>query len=326
MSVTVIIAAKDAAATIARAVRSALAEPPVTQVIVVDDGSVDETAQVARDADDGTGRLLVEQFEQNRGPSAARNHALDRATADHVAILDADDVIVPGRFARLLAIPDWDVIADNILFVPDGTDLDRLTLPRVAATSRVLSLADFIDGCVQRRSRTRSQLGFLKPVIRRDLLEQPRLRYAGEVRLGEDFLLYVALLRRGARFTLTTMPGYVAVERSTSLTARHRTSDLAALLAAEREILAELDPRSAAATSLADRVADTAAKYALRAFLDTKRSHGLRGGLRWLLERPRDWQAVTTGVLRDKLALVSLRRPRQATSAEPRLLLTRPLP
>ena len=33
-----------------------------------------------------------------------------------MAILDADDFIVPGRFERLLAVSDWDVVADNIAF------------------------------------------------------------------------------------------------------------------------------------------------------------------------------------------------------------------
>ena len=45
LEVCVIIAAKDAAATIQRAVRSALREPQVAEVVVVDDGSTDATAQ-----------------------------------------------------------------------------------------------------------------------------------------------------------------------------------------------------------------------------------------------------------------------------------------
>ncbi|WP_218838862.1 glycosyltransferase family 2 protein [Sphingomonas guangdongensis] len=172
MSVAVIVGAYNAAATIARAVRSALAQVEVSQVIVVDDGSSDNTANSARAADDGSGRLIVERLPANRGPSAARNHALALAlaTADAVAIVDSDDVLVPGRFARLFAVPDWDMIADNLLFVSNTIDPTATAVPQVAGTPRAIRLDAFIDGSVQGRSRTRTKLGFLKSVIRRTLL------------------------------------------------------------------------------------------------------------------------------------------------------------
>lgn len=75
-NVCIIIAAKNAADTIAKAIASALAEPEAAEVIVIDDGSTDDTPRTARAADDGTGRLNVVRFEENRGPAAARNHAI----------------------------------------------------------------------------------------------------------------------------------------------------------------------------------------------------------------------------------------------------------
>src|SRR6188474_2401292 len=86
-----IIAAKDAAATIQRAIRSALREPQVAEVVVVDDGSTDGTAQKSREADDGSGRLKVHRLDRNRGPAFARNHAISNSAAPLIAILDADD-------------------------------------------------------------------------------------------------------------------------------------------------------------------------------------------------------------------------------------------
>jgi succinoglycan biosynthesis protein ExoU len=67
--VCVIIAAKDAADTIGKAVTSALREPAVGEVVVVDDGSSDATAVAASSADDGSGRLAIARFDKNRGPS-----------------------------------------------------------------------------------------------------------------------------------------------------------------------------------------------------------------------------------------------------------------
>ena len=72
-SICVCIAAYNAESTIARAISSALGEPNVSEVIVVDDASTDLTAARARQCDDGTGRLSVIVREMNGGPAAARN-------------------------------------------------------------------------------------------------------------------------------------------------------------------------------------------------------------------------------------------------------------
>ncbi len=89
--ICVIIAAKNASDTIDIAIRSALVEPEVAEVMVIDDGSTDTTSDVAHAADDGTGRLRVVRFDVNRGPSAARNHAISISSAPLISILDADD-------------------------------------------------------------------------------------------------------------------------------------------------------------------------------------------------------------------------------------------
>jgi succinoglycan biosynthesis protein ExoU len=65
-SICVIIAAKNASDTIATAIKSALAEPEVAEVVVIDDGSTDATATIAQSCDDETGRLKVERFDVNR--------------------------------------------------------------------------------------------------------------------------------------------------------------------------------------------------------------------------------------------------------------------
>lgn len=98
--ICVIIAAKNASDTIDIAIRSALAEPEVGEVVVIDDGSTDTTSDVAHAADDGTGRLRVVRFDVNRGPSAARNHAISISSAPLISILDADDFFLPRPFRR----------------------------------------------------------------------------------------------------------------------------------------------------------------------------------------------------------------------------------
>lgn len=324
MTVCVIIAAWNAERTIARAIASALGEPEASEVIVVDDASTDSTAAVARAADDGSGRLQVLRQERNQGPSAARNRALAESRADHVAVLDADDYLLPGRFAALLAIPGWDAIADNIAFVPESRD-DRATIERSLAdtldySGQALTLGAFIAGSISRRGAPRGELGFLKPVIRRGFLDLHGLRYDEALRLSEDFALYIRMLSAGARFVTTARCGYVAVERAASLSGSHGTAELAALLASVDTWAAQtrLDPADRAI--FARYRAQLSANYRHRRLLDDKRRIGLPRALARMLDEPRTAPLVLRRVLNDKLASAP---PARDESAPVRYLLPR---
>lgn len=63
---------------------------PVHEIIVVNDGSPDNTSEVAREL----GVILLEK--QNGGLSSARNAGIKVATGDYIMCLDADDKLVPG--------------------------------------------------------------------------------------------------------------------------------------------------------------------------------------------------------------------------------------
>jgi glycosyltransferase involved in cell wall biosynthesis len=69
------------------------------QVIVVDDGSTDRTAEIARSY--GSRLLLLQQ--PNRGSAAAKNRGISAAEGEYIAFLDADDVWYPEKLARQIA-------------------------------------------------------------------------------------------------------------------------------------------------------------------------------------------------------------------------------
>jgi succinoglycan biosynthesis protein ExoU len=239
-SVCVIIAAYRASATIRRAVRSALTQSPVSEVIVVDDASPDETSAAARAADDGSGRLRVLRQAINGGPSRARNRAIQESTAPWLAILDADDFFLPGRIAQLLMHADGaDFIADDLWQVPhNDPDGPRISLLGEAAptTPRTVDLAEFVASNVSRRGRLRGEMGFLKPLMNRDFLNRHGLLYRDGMHLGEDYELYARALGLGARFLLLPAHGYISVIRPDSLSARHSASDLQQLRDCDGEI------------------------------------------------------------------------------------------
>jgi succinoglycan biosynthesis protein ExoU len=305
--VCVIIAAKDAADTIGKAIASALAEAAVSEVVVIDDGSSDGTDGAARDSDDASGRLKVLRFEQNQGPSAARNRAIDASSAPLISILDADDFFFPQRFAALQAEKDWDLIADNIGFIHHDPSLP-VEPDRFHARTRSLSLVDFVDGNISRRGVKRGEIGFLKPVIRRSFLTQHGLRYNEDLRLGEDYDLYLRALAKGARYKVIDHCGYAAVVRANSLSGRHRTDDLRRLYEAEKAIRLTpglLSAEQAQAVRRHER--QIKARHDLRRVLDVKAEGGKGAAIRHLLANPAAAPAVIGGVLGDKLEAVRSR-------------------
>jgi succinoglycan biosynthesis protein ExoU len=240
--VDVLIAARDRADTIERAVSSALAQDAVRAVIVVDDGSTDDTGARARQCDLEGKRVIVERLHSNLGPAAARNVAIGISTAPWLAILDADDFFLPGRIGALLSqSDDCDFVADDMVEVSeDRVNLEPPTPMRLVRSSKpaLINLEQFVLGNVTRRGSEEKELGFLQPLIRRQFLDLHSLRYDETLRLGEDYALYARALAAGARFLLIPVAGYVAVKRAESLSARHNRQDLERLRDSVRELMA----------------------------------------------------------------------------------------
>jgi glycosyltransferase involved in cell wall biosynthesis len=99
--VAVVVAAHGAAPTLADAVTSALDQPEVAQVVVVDDASPDGTSDVARGLAERDARVELVRRQVRGGPSAARDDGLARVRAATVCFLDADDRLLDGAVAAL---------------------------------------------------------------------------------------------------------------------------------------------------------------------------------------------------------------------------------
>ncbi|MDP4006253.1 glycosyltransferase [Methylobacterium sp. NEAU K] len=316
-----IIAARNAEATIATAVASALRQPEVAEVIVVDDASEDRTSAAAEAAGDGSGRLKLLRLTRNAGPAAARNAALAAATSPLLCILDADDYFLDGRLGRLLAAPrTWDLIADDIVMVRGSAAAAAAGLVTGPGQPQRLSLAAFVSGNIGRAGAHRRELGFLKPIMRRAFLQRRGLRYNECLRLGEDYALYVEALAAGAVFVVTAPCGYVAIERSDSLSAQHRTEDLGAIVAFDEGMLARSGLEPGARHALRAHRDATMRKWQHRRVLDRRRTHGYAAALGELLHAPRAWRHIASETLKAKATrLLPTRLPDEEPG--PRLLL-----
>lgn len=98
--VSVVIPAHNAERYLGEAIESALAQTaPPLEVVVVDDGSQDGTAEVAR----GFGSIVRCHSQPQGGIGAARNRGVEMARGEYIAFLDADDLWLPRKLELQLA-------------------------------------------------------------------------------------------------------------------------------------------------------------------------------------------------------------------------------
>src|SRR5438105_5187873 len=99
--VSILIPAYNAEKWVADTLQSAIGQSwPSKEVIVVDDGSTDGTAEVARRF---ASKQVAVVCTENQGAAAARNHALQLSQGDYIQWLDADDLLAPDKIERQLA-------------------------------------------------------------------------------------------------------------------------------------------------------------------------------------------------------------------------------
>jgi succinoglycan biosynthesis protein ExoO len=212
--VSVIVPAYNAAGFLKRALHSALAQTmPDLELIVVDDSSSDSTLAVARDVAAHDPRVRVLHNERNRGMYATYNRAIDAARGEWIAALDADDVWLPERLERMLAVADHEdmVSDDQLIFHMSPHHRGRAKALSLLASHgmtlsepRRLNLLEFVE----------HDLGLLKPLIRRSFLYERDLRYDADLKIGADFFLYFGFLLAGARWLQLPNGYYLYSEHS----------------------------------------------------------------------------------------------------------------
>jgi glycosyltransferase involved in cell wall biosynthesis len=142
--VTVVIPAFNASETLQQTLLSVAAQTYGNlEIIVVDDGSVDDTAVIARSFGQSDPRVHVIQ-KPNGGVASARNAGTKASTAEFVAFIDADDLWHPTKIAKQMA-----------LLTADGGDMALVYTPfrRIDVSGKVLgsSRNHRVDGWVVNR-------------------------------------------------------------------------------------------------------------------------------------------------------------------------------
>jgi len=130
--VSVIIPAYNAGKYISEAMESVLTQTyPSYEIIVVDDGSIDRTKETI----DGL-RVKGEVckidikyiYQENKGPAAARNKGIKEAKGDYIAFLDSDDLWLPEKLERQMALlrqSNYAMVYSDMSHEVDGEEIYR---------------------------------------------------------------------------------------------------------------------------------------------------------------------------------------------------------
>lgn len=223
--ITVIITSYNVEGYIERAIASALSQQGMTlEVIVVDDCSTDNTwSVICKNTDQ---RIKPHRLETNGGPSVARNAAIALATGKWLAILDGDDVFLPNRLARCLALArakQADIVVDNILIYREADKNQSLMFP--AKTFSAIGQIDLATFILERVAGSKYTLGYLKPIFLANFLRKHHIIYDARVKIGEDFIFLAEALANGAVCVVEEEAGYQYTVRAGSISYRLSSPD-----------------------------------------------------------------------------------------------------
>lgn len=174
------------------------------EIVVIDDGSIDNTRAVidtlAKDVPAGRLRYF---YQDNQGPSVARNHGIDMARGEFLWFLDSDDHLTADAFEHMrLAVSCH---PDGVLFfggyrsvANDGKATDKL--PGQLSADNTVNFSRYLQKSL--KSLTTGAV-----VVRRDMLAG--IRFPVGIHINEDIVFFGHLLARGKAVAVS----HVVVEK-----------------------------------------------------------------------------------------------------------------
>lgn len=147
---SIIIPTYNRANLLIRAVKSCIAQTfQDFEIIVVDDGSIDNTRDVIDSINDP--RIIRRSLPCNRGCNAARNQGLDLAQGEYIVFLDSDDELLPGALEIFLSL--WSGVTDKRIGNIVTRLIDSKTLQKIGYLEKEDMVLEYQDIVCRTKAR-----------------------------------------------------------------------------------------------------------------------------------------------------------------------------
>lgn len=235
--VSVIIPVYNAGGHLARCIESVRRQTYQNlQVVLVNDGSTDSSAEVCRMYARVDGRIrLIDK--PNAGVSAARNDGLAAAKGEYIQFVDSDDYLPEDATALLvdraretecdLVIGAYFRVVEGAVPGPHGDGGTRYTLHGFLPRGPVLDKTAFARRLLDEPASYYYGVLWNK-LYRAALIRDNGIRFAGDLNWSEDFLFNLEYIRYAEKFAALDRPVYYYVKNESSIT--HTQLDIANVL------------------------------------------------------------------------------------------------
>lgn len=172
------------------------------ELILVDDGSTDGSAKIARNWQSRNSRIKY-FHKENGGVSSARNYGLDHSQGEYIMFVDSDDICHPQLLEKL------------IYFVIEGNDIAGCTIAKSEESGVVQNNIKYISENLISLDQIYTcffNKGILHPpygkVYRNDIIRKHNIRFVQNLQLGEDVLFNLEYLKHVSHGVFIDNPFY----------------------------------------------------------------------------------------------------------------------
>lgn len=204
--VSIIVPVYNAGAKLSRCIDSIIAQTHERlQIILVNDGSQDDSLAICRQYAEHDSRILVLSH-GNRGVSYSRNRGIDAADGDYLTFFDADDSVLPDMVQRYLETAERDgvdAVIGGIRFCPANSEPYEIVPPSARTVDRkkmietVCGSEDGIFGYAAGK------------LYRTSLIKGNGIRFREDMAAQEDLEFALSVYRAGNLFSLFSYCGYL---------------------------------------------------------------------------------------------------------------------
>lgn len=220
--ISIVVPIYNASGLVARCIDSVLAQTFTDwELVIVDDGSTDDSLQVCTAYAEKDNRISV-YHKENGGQTSARRFGFEHSQGDYIYFVDADDFL-PNEALKLL----HDKAVEENLDIVDGASISYFEDFSVKENVRFADVGVFEKlPYLELMFANKANNGTHACLIHRRLFGDETFNIPEEVRLGEDAYIHLCLVMRGKRFGIYDDIVYYYVQNRDSITHYYRYTSI----------------------------------------------------------------------------------------------------